>query len=128
MSGIPALQSVAILPSLIPGSDGLPFQFVLKDEGRNYAKLDLLSNAMLRKLRQSGLFLFVTKNLRYDAPQIKLQVDREQMRKAGISASDVDYTLHLAYADAKLQPFIYHGRTYNVMLSIKGVDHSNYKH
>ncbi|WNJ94727.1 efflux RND transporter permease subunit [Vibrio ruber] len=125
LTTIPALQSVAILPSSIPGSGGLPFQFVLKDEEKDYAKLDALSNAMLRRLRQSGMFLFVTKDLRYDAPQLRMHLDRDQLLKAGISASDVGYTLNLAYANAKLQPFTYQGRTYDVMVSLKGADDSD---
>ncbi|HHQ4702517.1 efflux RND transporter permease subunit [Aeromonas hydrophila] len=118
LATIPALQSVAILPSSLPGVGGLPFQFVLKHEDKDYTKLDALSNAMLRRMRTSGLFLFVTKDLKYDAPQIALQLDREQLAQSGIASSDVGYTLNLAYANTKLQPFTYEGRTYDVILGL----------
>lgn len=116
---IPALQSVVILPSSLPGVGGLPFQFVLKHEDKDYASLDTLSDLMLREMRASGMFLFLKKDLKYDTPQIHIRLDREQLAKVGISASDVGYSMNLAYANTKLQPFIYEGRTYNVIMALK---------
>lgn len=118
LAGVVALQSVAILPSSIPGVEGLPFQFVLKDEEKDYQKLDALSNAMLQRMRQSGLFLFATKDLKYDAPQLTMQLDREQLAQSGVSAADVGYTMNLAYANTKLQPFSFEGKTYDVVMGV----------
>ncbi|MBS9430163.1 efflux RND transporter permease subunit [Photorhabdus akhurstii] len=116
---IPALQSVVILPSSLPGVGGLPFQFVLKHEDKDYANLDALSDLMLREMRASGMFLFLKKDLKYDTPQIHIRLDREQLAKVGVSASDVGYSMNLAYANTKLQPFIYEGRTYSVIMALK---------
>lgn len=113
---IPALQSVVIVPSSMPGSGGLPFQFVLKQSNRDYHMLDELSDVVIQRLRQSGMFAFARKNLDFQAPQIVLDIDRQLARKLGITADEVGFNISLAYANAQLQPFTYDGRTYKVVM------------
>lgn len=116
LDAVPALQSVAIVPTSLPGAEGLPFQFVLKQQDRDYRMLDALSDVILRRLRQSHLFLFARKDLNFTAPQLELKIDRQSATERGISASDIGLNVSLAYANARLQPFTFHGRTYNVVL------------
>lgn len=116
LDDIPALQSVAIIPTSLPGTGGLPFQFVLKQQDRDYPLLDVLSDDVLRRLRQSHLFLFVRKDLNFASPQLGFKIDRQMATEQGISASDIGRNVSLAYANARLQPFTFHGRTYNVVI------------
>lgn len=118
LNAIPSLQSVAIVPTSLPGAGGLPFQFVLKQQDRDYVMLDALSDGVLRRLRQSHLFLFARKDLSFASPQVRLQIDRQKAAEQGISASDIGFNISLAYANARLQPFTYHGRTYNVVMQL----------
>lgn len=118
LSELPALQSVAIVPTSLPGAGGLPFQFVLKHEDKDYRMLDALSEALLRRMRASGMFLFANKDLRYDASQERLVIDRQRAAEYGVSVGDIGLNISLAFANAKLQPFTYRGRTYDVVMEM----------
>ena len=122
LDGIHALQSMVLLPSSLPGSGMLPFQFVIKHEDGDYRALAALGDALLAKLRRSGRFLFVSKDLKFDTPQLGMLPDREQLARAGISAADVGFTLALAYANITAQSFVRHGRSYDVVLGLDPTD------
>jgi multidrug efflux pump len=122
LDGIAALQSVVVLPSSLPGSGMLPFQFVLKHEDGDYRALAALSDALLARLRRGGMFLFLNQDLKYDAPQLGMRPDREQLARAGVSAADVGYTLGLACANIRTQSFVRHGRSHDVVLGLDPAD------
>ncbi len=63
-------------PSL-PGTDaGLPVNFVIASTA-DYASLDAVSDQVLQKARESGLFAFVNKTLRYSRPEVRVKIDRD---------------------------------------------------
>ena len=99
----------------LPGADsGLPLQFVISSNA-DYKELDRVSEEVLQKARQSGIFAFVTKDLRYSRPEITVRIDRELAARLGISMEDIGQTLQVMLGEAETNRFTMEGRSYKVI-------------
>ena len=99
----------------LPGADsGLPLQFVISSNA-DYKELDRVSEEVLQKARQSGIFAFVTKDLRYSRPEITVSIDRELAARLGISMEDIGQTLQIMLGEAETNRSTMEGRSYKVI-------------
>ncbi|MEM0954262.1 MAG: efflux RND transporter permease subunit [Pseudomonadota bacterium] len=101
-------------PSL-PGTDsGLPVNFVIASTA-DYVELDAVSEEIMNRARQSGLFAFVTKSLRYSRPEITVQIDRDLASRLGINMQDISDTLQVMLGEGETNRFSVEGRSYKVI-------------
>jgi hydrophobe/amphiphile efflux-1 (HAE1) family protein len=101
--------------SSLPGADsGLPVNFVVASTA-DYAEIDSVSEEVLARARESGLFAFVTKSLRYSRPEISVSIDRELAARLGISMSDIGNTLQIMLGEAESNRFSLEGKSYKVI-------------
>ena len=101
--------------SAMPGTDsGLPVNFVIAGVG-DYRELDRISEAVLQKARQSGLFAFVNKSLRYSRPEVAVNIDRDLAARLGISMQDIGDALQIMLGEAETNRFSIAGRSYKVI-------------
>jgi len=92
---------------------GLPVQFVI--QAPNFAKLREALPRFLEEARQDPTFLVVDENLKFNRPQLRVEVDRDRARALGASVGDVAEALQLAYGEPRLDYFIMDSRQYNVI-------------
>ncbi len=113
--GISGLQVFTFAAGGLPGaSSGLPVQFVISSNV-SYAELDRVGEEVLSKARQSGVFAFVNKDLRYSRPEIGVSIDRELAARLGISMEDIGETLQIMLGEAETNRFSIEGRSYKVI-------------
>jgi len=99
----------------LPGaSSGLPIQFVISANVR-YEELNRVAEEVLNKARQSGVFAFVNKDLRYSRPEVNVSIDRELAARLGISMEDIGDTLQIMLGEAETNRFSIEGRSYKVI-------------
>ena len=99
----------------LPGSDsGLPVNFVIASTA-DYAELDAVSEQVMQKARESGLFAFVTKSLRYSRPEVTVKIDRDLAARLGITMQDIGNTLQVMLGEAEANRFSMDGRSYKVI-------------
>lgn len=99
----------------LPGaSSGLPVQFVISSN-RSYQELNEVAEQVLAKARQSGLFAFVTKDLRFSRPEVSVKIDRELAARLGISMEDIGETLQVMLGEAETNRITLEGRSYKVI-------------
>ena len=99
----------------LPGaSSGLPVQFVIS-ANVGYEELERVAEAVLGKARQSGVFAFVNKDLRFSRPEIGVSIDRELASRLGISMQDIGQTLQVMLGEAETNRFSIEGRSYKVI-------------
>lgn len=99
----------------LPGaSSGLPVQFVIS-ANVDYTELVRVSEAVMDRARQSGLFAFITKDLRYSRPEISVAIDRPLASRLGISMADIGETLQIMLGEAETNRFSIEGRSYKVI-------------
>ena len=112
---ISGLQIFTFAAGGLPGADsGLPLQFVISSNA-DYKELDRVSEEVLQKARQSGMFAFVTKDLSYSRPEITVRINRELAARLGISMEDIGQTLQIMLGEAETNRFSMEGRSYKVI-------------
>ena len=112
---ISGLQIFTFAAGGLPGADsGLPLQFVISSNA-DYKELDRVSEEVLQKARQSGIFAFVTKDLSYSRPEITVRINRELAARLGISMEDIGQTLQIMLGEAETNRFSMEGRSYKVI-------------
>jgi multidrug efflux pump len=100
-------------PSL-PGSQGLPLQFVITTT-EPVANLNEVATQVLDKAKASGMFFFVDNDLKLDKPQATLNVDRDIVADMGLSQQDVGSSLGAALGGGYVNYFSIAGRSYKVI-------------
>jgi multidrug efflux pump len=124
-SQVPGMDSVAFEPPVLPGSSGgLPVQFVIgtTDEAR---QLYDVSQEMLRKAQESGLFVFVSSNMNYDKPRVSIQIDREKAADLGITMAEIGSELGSMMSGGFVNRFSIQGRSYKVTPQVTRMERLN---
>jgi multidrug efflux pump len=99
----------------LPGaSSGLPVKFVISSNV-SYEQLNRVAEEVLSKARQSGVFAFVNKDLRYSRPEVGVSIDRELAARLGVSMEDIGETLQIMLGEAETNRFSVEGRSYKVI-------------
>jgi multidrug efflux pump len=115
MNQITGLQVASFLPPALPGSaGGLPVQFVLQSSGA-YGKLDQVANELIGRAQKSGLFVYVTKDLRIDNPEIVLKVHRNMAADLGLTMANIAQDLQPLLGGNYINRFDMEGRSYEVI-------------
>jgi multidrug efflux pump len=115
MNGITGLQVASFQPPSLPGSaGGLPVQFVLQSSG-GYDKLDQVANDVIDRAQKSGLFVYVTKDLRIDNPEIVLHIHRNMAANLGLTMANIAQDLQPLLGGNYVNRFDLKGRSYEVI-------------
>jgi len=108
-------QVIAFQPPSLPGSSGgTPVQFVVTttDEYRNLAEA---VQGLQQAARESGLFLFTDSDLKFESPQVRVDIDSDKANRLGISMSDVGLSLATLLGGNEINRFSLYGRSYPVI-------------
>jgi multidrug efflux pump len=111
------------LPAL-PGSSGLPVQFVITTT-EPFENLNVVAQAVLDKVRASGKFYFVDGDLKIDEPQATVVVDRDKISALGMTQQDVGNSLGAALGGGYVNYFSIAGRSYKVIPQVLQTDRLN---
>jgi multidrug efflux pump len=111
------------LPSL-PGSSGLPVQFVITTTDPLENLYDVTQNLVARA-RASGMFFFIDSDMKIDKPQATLVVDRELVGDMGLTQQDVGASLGAALGGGYVNYFSISGRSYKVIPQVLQKDRLN---
>ncbi|MGH8822625.1 MAG: efflux RND transporter permease subunit, partial [Rhodoferax sp.] len=108
----------------LPGSSGLPVQFVIKTT-EPFQNLNTLSQQLMDKARADGKFYYVDADLKYDLPQATLAIDRDKAASLGMTQQDVGNALTAALGGGYVNYFSIAGRSYKVIPQVLQVDRLN---
>ena len=101
-------------PALPGGGSGLPVQFVLAGTA-DYQQVFELANEITAAARESGLFMFVQNQLKYDRPEVTVNIDRAKAARLGISMESIGETLAVMLGEDDVNRFSMRGRSYKVI-------------
>lgn len=122
---IAGAQVVAFLPPSLPGSGGgLPFAFVIKTTDP-FHNLNEVTQGLIKKAQESGIFYFISTDLKYDKPQTRVVVDRDKAATLGISMRDIGGALGSMLGGGYVNYFSMEGRAYKVIPQVEQVDRLN---
>jgi multidrug efflux pump len=111
------------LPSL-PGSQGLPVQFVIATT-EPIENLNEVAQAVMAEAQKEQLFWFADLDLELDKPQAKVVVDREKLAAMGMTEADYGAALSAALGGNYVNYFSIAGHSYKVIPQVLQVDRLN---
>ncbi|MDH6258376.1 efflux RND transporter permease subunit [Bradyrhizobium sp. BR13661] len=114
LNTIAGTRSVAFQPSPLPGSNGLPIQFVIGTTG-SFNELDEVSRNFMAEALKSGQFIFLDTDLKVDKPQTMVMFDRDKAGDLGLKMSDLGGALATMLGGNYLDYFSLDGRSYKVI-------------
>lgn len=92
---------------------GLPVQFVIQNNDFN--KLAEVLPKFLEQANKNPAFQGVDVDLKFNKPEVNLQIDRIKAAQLGVSVADVSGTLQLALSNLQLGYFYRTGKQYSVI-------------
>ncbi|MDX5320745.1 MAG: efflux RND transporter permease subunit, partial [Bacteroidota bacterium] len=92
---------------------GLPVQFVL--QAPNFEELKEVLPRFMDSAMATGQFEVMDVNLKFNKPEIKLEINREKARLMGVSVRDIAETLQLLFSQQRFGYFIRDGKQYQVI-------------
>ncbi len=102
------------LPALPGSTGGPPVQFVIRTPG-DYRQLAVVLDKLQQEARKSGLFLFTDGDLKFDTPQVAVDIDAAKANGLGISMQDIGATLATFLGGNYVNRFNLDGRSYQVI-------------
>lgn len=105
------------LPPL-PGSSGLPIQFVLKSND-TYERLYEASQNFLAEAMKSGKFIFLDSDMKIDQPHAAIHFDRDKVSALGLNMSDVGAAMATMLGGNYANYFDLGGKSYKVIPQVR---------
>ena len=115
LGDISGLQAASFSPPALPGNTGgMPVQFVLTTTG-SYQTLAKLSKRIKQKAQDSGMFIFLSRSLKFNKPQVDIHIDRNKAASAGLNMTNISNALARATGGSYINWFSRGGRNYRVI-------------
>jgi multidrug efflux pump len=92
---------------------GQPVQFVVQSQ--NSAKLREIIPQFLDEARQDPTFAFVDVNLKFNKPELRVEINREKALAMGVSVRDVAQTLQAGLSGQRFGYFVKDGKQYQII-------------
>jgi multidrug efflux pump len=92
---------------------GLPIQFVVQNN--DFQKISNALPKFLEEANKNPVFQGVDADLKFNKPELKIDIDRLKASQLGLSIGDVSQTLQLALSNRRLGYFIREGKQYQVI-------------
>lgn len=99
---------------------GMPVQYVI--QAPNLDKLKEKLPAFMEAARQHPAFSFTDLNLKFNKPELKIEIDRDKARSLGVGVRDIAQTLQLGLSGSRFGYFIMDGKQYQVIGQVEAED------
>ena len=99
---------------------GLPVQYVL--QAPNFEKLREFLPKFIDAAQKDPTFVFIDANLKFNKPELRINIDRERARNIGISVADIAQTIQAAFSGQRFGFFIKDGKQYQVIGQVDRAD------
>ena len=112
---VTGLKSFAVIPHSLPGGgSGTPVQFVIKTTN-DFQSLLKISNKLMNAAQDSGLFIYVDNSLKFNQPEIELEINRAKASELGLDMKSVGTNLASALSGGYVNYFVLQDRSYQVI-------------
>lgn len=102
------------LPSLPVGGSGIPLQFIINSTS-SYELIYQVSHKIEEAARKSGLFIYIDNALKFDKPEIQIEIDRSKAGQLGITMQNIGNALATSLGGNYINLFSMEGRSYEVI-------------
>lgn len=102
------------------GRGSLPVQFIVQN--LDFEKLEVAIPKFLDEAKKDKTFQNVDVNLKFNKPEIQLQIDRIRAKDLGLSITDVGSAVQSAFSGRRAGYFTMNGRQYQVIAQVERAD------
>ena len=124
LNGVAGVRAAAFQLPPLPGSQGLPIQFVINTTD-SFERLNDVAQGFLQQAVKSGLFIFLDSDLKIDSPQSVVQIDRNKTAQLGLKMSDVGAALGGMLGGGYVNYFSLDDRSYKVIPQVQQASRLN---
>jgi multidrug efflux pump len=118
ISPVTGVQAFVFAPPSLPGAGGgLPISMVLQSTG-DPSRIYEVAEEIRQKAQASGRFIIVQNSLAYNAPQVRIRIDRERAAALNLPARDIGTTLGLLVGGGAVAQFDRDSNSYDVILQV----------
>jgi hydrophobe/amphiphile efflux-1 (HAE1) family protein len=96
LNRIPGLKMSAFQLPPLPGTDGMPVQYVVSTTA-DYRSLNGVMEEVDKAVKASGLFVFYDFDLKFNRPELALSVNRDKAGEYGVTMKDIGTVLATLY-------------------------------
>jgi len=118
LNNIAGAQAVSFQPPSLPGSRGLPIQFVIGTTDP-FERLNDVVQEFLQQAQKGGMFMFINSDLRIDLPQSTVEIDRNKAALLGLSMQDIGNSLAAMLGGGYVNYYSLAGRSYKVIPQVQ---------
>ena len=118
MATIPGIRVITLTPSPLPGGDNWDVEFTISSVADPLEMYEL-SNQLMDAANQSGKFLFVDSDMKYDQPQNRIIFNRDKVAGMGLNLQQVGGDLGTLLSSGYVNYFDIAGRSYQVIPEIE---------
>jgi multidrug efflux pump len=115
---VAGVRVAAFQPPPLPGSFGLPVQFVIGTT-EPYERLNDVAQQFLQEALKSGMFIFLDCDLKFDSPQSSVNIDRDKAAQLGLKMNDIGAALASLLGGGYVNFFSMSGRSYKVIPQVQ---------
>ncbi len=114
LNGLAGMRVATFQPSPLPGSRGLPVQFVITST-QSLERMNDVVQAFMQEVRKSGILIFSDNDLKIDLPKATVEIDREKAAQLGLTMTEVGRALSSMLGGGYVNYFSLYGRSYKVI-------------
>ena len=123
--GIAGMNFIITTPDPLPSGGSFPIEFVLRSTADHkqmleYAdQLTLYANTGANAPNAEPTFYFADSDLKFDLPQVEIEIDKDKVASMGLNLSDVARDLGSMLGGGYVNRFINEGRSYRVIPQVE---------
>ncbi|MDD3371558.1 MAG: efflux RND transporter permease subunit, partial [Alphaproteobacteria bacterium] len=114
VNNIAGVRTAVFQPSPLPGSRGLPVQFVITSTQPAENMKDVVDNFM-QDVRKSGILIFSDTDLKIDLPKATVVIDRDKAAQLGLTMTGIGNAMSAMLGGGYVNHFTMGGRSYKVI-------------
>lgn len=124
LSVVPGIRTIVTSPPPLPGGSDFPVEFVISSTNPP-REVNTFAEQIVGKAMQSGMFMFVDSDLKFDLPQTEIVIDRDKVATMGLNLQQVGNDLSVLTGGNYINRFNILGRSYKVIPQLKRTQRLN---
>jgi multidrug efflux pump len=99
---------------------GQPVQFVIQNN--DFEKIKAVLPKFLEAAKERPELIAVDADLKFNKPEVQIEVDRLKASELGVNVADVSETLQLALTSRRLGSIVKNGKQYDIIAQVERID------
>ncbi len=124
-ASIPGMNVIVTTPEPLPAGGQFPVEFVVRSTAEHSEMLEfaeqlvLFANTDANAGGGAPTFYFADTDLKFDLPQVEIEIDKDKVAAMGLSLSDVARDLGSMLGGGYVNRFVNEGRSYRVIPQVE---------